>query len=178
MSAEVYGSYDLPGRMTPINLWKFQRNNPEREGNDRWWVGNCGSRTSQEEHRNNLNETCDLLNNLEATIAQQRAEMLEVTEQLKSLRQDLTSFSTFEQICNSGMLRNFKIDSESDFARTILSLLQRTMELQISHLRSEPSPPTKGQSDETATGSMGIHPPADQQSDSTAGSLPAVESTA
>jgi uncharacterized coiled-coil protein SlyX len=141
-------------------------------------VGSYGSRLSQQDHRNNLNEICDFLNEREATIAQLRAEMLEVTKELGSLRQDLTSFSTFEQICNSGMLRNFKIDSESEFAKTILNLLQRTMELQISHLRSEPSPPTKGQSDETSPGSMGIHPPADQQSNRTTGSLPAVESTA
>jgi len=74
------------------------------------------------------------LNYLEELVLSLTAELAKVKEKERSLREDLTQFSTFEQICNSGMLRNFKIDSESDFAKVILSLLQQTMELQISHL--------------------------------------------
>jgi len=85
-----------------------------------------------------MGEVEDLLNDRERTIAQLEADLTEVTKTCKSLREDLSNFSTFEQICNSGMLRNFKIDSESDFAQTILQLLQRTMELQISHLERAP----------------------------------------
>ena len=81
-----------------------------------------------------LNEISDHVNDLEESEAKLEAELQEVKEQMRSLRQDLHSFSTFEQICNSGMLRNFKIDTESEFAQTILGLLQKTMELQIHHL--------------------------------------------
>jgi Asp-tRNA(Asn)/Glu-tRNA(Gln) amidotransferase C subunit len=81
-----------------------------------------------------LPEVADYLNELEDTLASQATELSNVKEQLRSLREDLSQFSTFEQICNSGMLRNFKIDSESEFAKVILKLLQQTMELQINHL--------------------------------------------
>lgn len=84
-----------------------------------------------------LPEVAHYLNELEELTASQAAELSNVKEQLRSLREDLSQFSTFEQICNSGMLRNFKIDSESEFAQTILKLLQSTMELQIHHLKAE-----------------------------------------
>jgi hypothetical protein len=174
VTTETYGSYDLPGKMSPVLLWKFLRSDLQKDGNNQWRVGNYGTNISQQEHRNNLNLICDLLNEHEATIAQQRAEMLKVEEQLKSLQEDLKSFSTFEQICNSGMLRNFKIDSESDFAQTILSLLQRTMELQISHLHQKSLPPTKEQNDETPDPD-GVHPTGDQQPKGTDGHVPPME---
>jgi len=156
---DVPSTYDSPGKLVPIQLWTFQRNDPDRDGNEHWRVGSPGSWISQQGHRDNLNKTCDLLNDQEATIARLRAEMSEVTKELGSLREDLKSFSTFEQICNSGMLRNFKIDSESPFAQTILNLLQRTMELQISHLDSAQPPRTKEQSNENDTGKNGIPTP-------------------
>ena len=84
--------------------------------------------------RKELGEISDYVNELEARNTAIEVELTEVKEQMRSLRQDLHSFSTFEQICNSGMLRNFKIDAESEFAQTILGLLQKTMELQIHHL--------------------------------------------
>jgi len=81
-----------------------------------------------------MDRITDQLNTYEATIARLETELTSVHETARSLREDLVNFSTFEQICNSGMLRNFKIDSESEFAQTILNLLQQTMELQINHL--------------------------------------------
>jgi hypothetical protein len=84
---------------------------------------------------NELPEVAHYLNELEETTASQATELSNVKEQLRSLREDLSQFSTFEQICNSGMLRNFKIDADSEFAQTILKLLQSTMELQINHLK-------------------------------------------
>jgi len=92
------------------------------------------------EHEDDLQRILDVLNTLEEARAYLKAELQEVEETCKSLREDLSNFSTFEQICNSGMLRNFKIDSESEFAKVILSLLQRTMELQIDHLQAETEP--------------------------------------
>jgi hypothetical protein len=74
------------------------------------------------------------LNELEATKHRLEAELQEEKKLRISLQEDVRQFNTFEQICNSGMLRNFKIDPEGDFGLTILSLLQRTMELQIQHL--------------------------------------------
>lgn len=93
------------------------------------------------EQESRLRQTSDLLNVLEVTVTALAAELSQVQELMRSLREDLHNFSTFEQICNSGMLRNFKIDSESEFAQTILSLLQRTMELQIHHLEVRQKPP-------------------------------------
>jgi len=87
-----------------------------------------------------LERLTDQLNTYEETIALLEAELTSVHETARSLREDLVNFSTFEQICNSGMLRNFKIDSESEFAQTILNLLQQTMELQINHLNGQQKP--------------------------------------
>lgn len=169
-----YGNFES-GSLRPIRLWTFQRNNPERQGNNRWWVGNLRSEVSQEDHRKNLEEICALLNDLEETTANQRAKLQEVEEKLKSLSEDLKSFSTFEQICNSGMLRNFKIDSESDFARTILNLLQQTMELQISHLNSGRLPHQTRRFDETAQSADGVSDSRDQGSENPDGLLPSME---
>jgi chromosome segregation ATPase len=105
-----------------------------------YWVESCPSRTTLEEHVEHLEELAETLNDLEASKAQLEADLTDVLETCKSLREDLSNFSTFEQICNSGMLRNFKIDSESPFAQVILRLLQQTMELQLSHLRREHEP--------------------------------------
>jgi len=75
------------------------------------------------------------LNSLEEEVARLESRLVEEQKLRMSLQEDVRQFSTFEQICNSGMLRNFKIDQESDFAQTILNLLKRTMELQIGHLQ-------------------------------------------
>lgn len=82
----------------------------------------------------NLNEIAKRLSKLEESKANLERQVQEDKEELASLREEVKLFSTFEQICNSGMLRNFKIDPEGDFAQVILGLLQRTMELQINHL--------------------------------------------
>ena len=74
------------------------------------------------------------VNELEEAKHNLETELLKERELRISLQEDVRQFNTFEQICNSGMLRNFKIDSEGDFGRTILGLLQKTMELQIDHL--------------------------------------------
>jgi len=99
---------------------------------------NTANRKRQEE---TLSKVPTLLNELEESKAQLEAELQRTCEIAESLRKDLVHFSTFEQICNSGMLRNFKIDSESDFAQTILKLLQQTMELQIQLLSAQAQPP-------------------------------------
>jgi hypothetical protein len=83
---------------------------------------------------NNLEEVANKVLYLETKVATQETQMREDRAELASLREEVKLFSTFEQICNSGMLRNFKIDPEGDFAQVILGLLQRTMELQINHL--------------------------------------------
>jgi len=66
--------------------------------------------------------------------------LLEKVELVASLREEATQVSLFEQICNSGMLRNFKIDSESPFAQRILQFLETTMELQVRTLSRVESP--------------------------------------
>jgi hypothetical protein len=96
------------------------------------------SKVRQEEFLEGMEHSLDYLVQLEESRAKLEAELQEVKNQVKSLQQDLISFSTFEQICNSGMLRNFKIDPESEFAQTILELLKQTMELQIGHLQATP----------------------------------------
>jgi hypothetical protein len=126
--------YEFRYFRNPEILWGFTRNTPGIDGNSEWRVGTTHPRLDVEGHRLNLEQTCDLLNSLEKTKAQLEADLTEAQKTLRSLQEDLSSFSTFEQVCNSGMLRNFKIDSESQFAQTILSLLQRVMELQISLL--------------------------------------------
>lgn len=87
------------------------------------------------EVEDDLQEVRDRLNYLEAKVADLEPRIAKEVEHRRSLQEDLLKFSTFEQICNSGMLRNFKIDSDSDFAQVILELLQQTMELQIGHLQ-------------------------------------------
>ena len=108
---------------------------PESEGNPVWVV--AWRSWTDERVRESLTETAQHLTNLEAHAATLEEQLAEERKLRKSLQEDLRQFSTFEQICNSGMLRNFKIDSESDFAQTILGYLQQTMELQINHLRQE-----------------------------------------
>ena len=93
------------------------------------------SRTAKEQAGENARSVANSLNDLEEEVARLRSRLVEEQKLRMSLQEDVRQFSTFEQICNSGMLRNFKIDSESDFAQTILSLLERTMELQIGHLQ-------------------------------------------
>lgn len=139
----------------PHVLWKFTKDSHAPSGTLEWRVGSVGPGTTVEDHRKNLEQTSDLLNSLEVSKTRLEAELSEAQKTLKSLREDLSSFSTFEQICNSGMLRNFKIDSESEFAQTILRLLQRTMELQISLL--DPSAtPRRETSDENSSGTTGV----------------------
>jgi len=87
--------------------------------------------------------TAAYLNELEAAKRNLEAALQEERKLRASLQEDVRQFNTFEQICNSGMLRNFKIDPEGDFGQTILSLLQRTMELQISHLGKQTGPTKK-----------------------------------
>jgi len=92
------------------------------------------SHGSREKTQENLNEVAKRLTYLEESKANLERQVQEDKEELASLREEVKLFSTFEQICNSGMLRNFKIDPDSGFAQVILGLLQRTMELQIDHL--------------------------------------------
>lgn len=122
----------------PEFIWK-----PPTESGRPRWKRSTGRNVSWQEYRDHLDEICDTLNFLEEDKARLVTELQESRESLSSLRQELQHFSTFEQICNSGMLRNFKIDSESDFAQTILKLLQQTMELQISLLTPGISQPRK-----------------------------------
>jgi hypothetical protein len=115
------------------------------EGYPQEWrtVSYSGNRRTLEDFQGSQELAAKTLNDQEATIAHLRAELLASEQQRRSLLEDLSQYSTFEQICNSGMLRNLKIDSESPFAQTILSLLQKTMELQISHLSDHPVEPLK-----------------------------------
>lgn len=100
-----------------------------------WKVGRSESNhRPQEQTLENLNEIAQRITKLEASKANLESQLQEDRAELTSLREEVKLFSTFEQICNSGMLRNFKIDPEGDFAQVILGLLQRTMELQINHL--------------------------------------------
>jgi len=130
---ELYYKYE----QNPDVPWTFTKNGHSEDGTKIWHVRAQFPKPEIAQHRHHLEQIADLLNEQEATIARLSQELSEVLKDCKSLREDLSSFSTFEQICNSGMLRNFKIDSESPFAQTILSLLQRTMELQISHLSDQ-----------------------------------------
>jgi len=121
----------------------------EDEKNDRWILFKDPSSEASPEWvvawrpwtdarvRESLTETAQHLTSLEEHAANLERQLSEERILRKSLQEDLRQFSTFEQICNSGMLRNFKIDSESDFAQTILGYLQQTMELQINHLKQE-----------------------------------------
>jgi hypothetical protein len=92
------------------------------------------SRDSKKKSRENLVEIALKVTTLEQRNASLEEQLREDRAELTSLREEVKLFSTFEQVCNSGMLRNFKIDPEGDFAKVILGLLQRTMELQITHL--------------------------------------------
>jgi len=107
-----------------------------RQGPDGWLVGWSESTNAPQEKyiRNQLQEAANRMNYLENSKDKLERQVQEDKEELASLREEVKLFSTFEQICNSGMLRNFKIDPEGDFAQVILGLLQRTMELQINHL--------------------------------------------
>jgi hypothetical protein len=95
---------------------------------------------SEEDRQRNLREVASLLNLQNAKIESQAEELSEAKKLIKSLSEDLTQFSAFEQICNSGLLRNLKVDGESDFAQTLLGLLQSTLELQVSHLKAKQRP--------------------------------------
>jgi hypothetical protein len=114
----------------PQTVWSSV---PAEDGSRRWSVG-WYSFESQSDYEGHLNKAVSRLNELEETTVSLSAKLAEEQALRKSLQEDLQQFSVFEQICNSGMLRNFKIDSESDFAQVILKLLQQTMELQVSHL--------------------------------------------
>lgn len=102
------------------------------------------SKRTEESVQEQLRAVAKHLNELEIRAHNQAVELQEGREKLASLLEEVKLFSTFEQICNSGMLRNFKIDPESDFAQVILGLLQRTMELQIDTLVGERSGPKRG----------------------------------
>lgn len=145
--SESLGVHETTGRLVPINLRKVIRSEDPDRPTVLYRVGRFPLRVSTQEYDEHMEELVSLLNGLETAKAQLEAELTEVQETCKSLREDLSNFSTFEQICNSGMLRNFKIDSESPFAQVILRLLQQTMELQLSHLRrdheSDPEPPVR-----------------------------------
>lgn len=141
---DTLGIHDETGNLRPIRLWSLNRNSsPDLAPGDFWKMNQMPLRTSLDDYRHHMEQTRNSLNDLEASKARLEAELTEVTKTVRSLREDLNNFSTFEQICNSGMLRNFKIDSESEFAQVILKLLQRTMELQITHLQQDhPEPDT------------------------------------
>jgi chromosome segregation ATPase len=149
---ELYYKYSA----NPELHWSFKRLSSEDGQSGLWEVRGGFPQPTVEEHRIHLEQIAAHLNDLEAELAQRNADLQEACETIKSLRQDLNNFSTFEQICNSGMLRNFKIDSESPFAQTILSLLQRTMELQISHLHAEQITTNSRDTDETSAENPGI----------------------
>lgn len=135
---ELHGVYPPEGPLVSIILRTVDRVvDPEAPGDSPWRVKRLPLRSSIEEWDKSLERVAHQLNELEAQKHDLIAELLKVRETERSLREDLTNFSTFEQICNSGMLRNFKIDAESPFAQVILSLLQQTMELQLSHLQKE-----------------------------------------
>jgi hypothetical protein len=157
--------------------WSFTKNGTNEAGEKIWRVGVQHPIADVAEHRHHLEQMAILLNELEASKANLEAKLTEVLKVNESLRQDLSNFSTFEQICNSGMLRNFKIDSESPFAQTILSLLQRTMELQISHL-SDSLPATEGPSSEDPADTTGVQPETDSVTDGTNVTVPRLEETA
>jgi chromosome segregation ATPase len=139
------GAFNESGDLRPIRLWSLTRSSaPDPESKTHWKLGQMPLRSSTEDYRHHMEQTRSALNDLEATKARLEVELSEVTKTVRSLQEDLNNFSTFEQICNSGMLRNFKIDSESEFAQVILKLLQRTMELQISHLQQKVEDPDHG----------------------------------
>lgn len=160
----------------PEHLWFFSQSKTE-SGPVLWRVGPQHPQPEVAEQRIHLEQMADYVTELEATRARLEAELLEEKKVCKSLREDLSNFSTFEQICNSGMLRNFKIDSESPFAQVILRLLQRTMELQISHLEA-PDPETELDQDEKHTGVTGIQPTSDHRSAEPNGTVRPLEGTA
>lgn len=135
-----------------------------------------GNRRTLEDFQGSQELAAKTLNDQEATIAHLRGELLESEKLRKSLSEDLSQYSTFEQICNSGMLRNLKIDSESPFAQTILSLLQRTMELQIAHLSPAGTTDSSEAPDEVPAGEIPNRPALDsQRADDT---VPSVEGPA
>jgi len=105
-------------------------------------VGPPGSWPAESDQKRNLEEVASTLNLQAARIESLGEELSEAKKLIKSLSEDLTQFSAFEQICNSGLLRNLKVDGESDFAQTLLGLLQSTLELQVSHLKARKNVPT------------------------------------
>jgi len=134
---EIYQRLEPDGQLRTINLLTVVRmEDPSDPTDSPWRVQRVGSSISAKEWEGQLIALAETLNNLEEQKHALITDLLKVKETQRSLQEDLRNFSTFEQICNSGMLRNFKIDSESPFAQVILSLLQQTMELQISHLQS------------------------------------------
>ena len=100
-----------------------------------WRAHREASKAASQQAGENARDIAAKLNSLEEEVARLESRLVEEQKLRMSLQEDVRQFSTFEQICNSGMLRNFKIDQESDFAQTILSLLKQTMELQIEHLQ-------------------------------------------
>jgi len=101
------------------------------------WVSR-GVPREEQQTRKGLDEVVNLLNELEDSKRILEAELSKEKKLRKSLQEDLRQFSTFEQICNSGILRNFKIDAEGTTGQTILRMMLRTMELQLSHLGDTP----------------------------------------
>jgi hypothetical protein len=139
------GVHGTDGKLHPIQLRKVESCQNEYGAISRpFTVGRLPLKVSLQEYEDHMDEVVNMLNDFDEARADLEQKLHDVQEDNRSLREDLKIFSTFEQICNSGMLRNFKIDSSSDFAQVILRLLQRTMELQISHLGGTVDAPQPG----------------------------------
>lgn len=102
----------------------------------RWRPGTASSRDLETISLADVKDQISLLlNDLEDRIRTLEASLTKEEEHRKSLQQDLRQFSTFEQICNSGLLRNFKLEAEGEIGQAILGMMLRTMELQLGHLQ-------------------------------------------